>query len=1037
MRAHDVRRVLQPVWSHPTNLISIFGRARQGKSFLMNCLAGETEIFRISNEKESCTQGIDVSNKFMSVRHFATIDGGRLDARGHEVDNIRVGFVDAEGQGDKDVSYDANLICPILLASKCVIFNWKGDMQKDAILNTLGIMCRAAQNVGVESGSSHKFGHLHIVFRDWQAEGSTAEDTFQHLFRQETSSEASTRNKIRRDLQEAFTSIRVWLLDAPTELVSDLKKKLTIEKTSALFRSQIRELRAALSHELTSPGRFGESVLTGKVLYSAMSVMADTLNQGQVVLPGAAYRAMLAEELRANRDHFQRDVQLKVEELIGTIRTRSKVAHAASDDDAGDIMSGEEAAWLFDEEVGAIARKYEELVAGILETTPGDHTYDGLRTQEKTAMATFQQQASDHFFAQWTNEVNKWVLPSRQAAEQRLERLIRDVLQKMPALVHDGEQTSKRSGLTSEMLLTAVIQEVWVKVSACFGTKQPCFQDNPIFVDAVQTLQRHFDTAQATLWSKFEECYAVIIRANIESLAQEAGDEMTRQIDVLPTQLYAVHVLGFPIELYMMALNQEFHRLKAQIEDKVRHSLLPAASSSSASSASSTSSNVSEKIVETTTADVIQALETQIAASLKGHAIRAYKEFREGIFAAVMKKAGEDFLPMLHRLAEGWESREPDLDHIDPNQAYYGPTLTDVINDIQHVKTVCKRDILSGLCGWFCENVQEYDILASSKSPSLLVGPIHFQSTVQQQKVHQILLDFERHVQQEVNATVQTSSLALKFLIQLNEYLASIIAPFQQEARAIVLAMEEEYEVKVGAVLEEREAAAAAAAAAAARAEEEERAAAEAAAAAAAAAAAYADEAMDECDYEDDYPVATKTSSTATGTKGTTSAVAEQRRRAAEWAAKNLKMTAAKRAATAASGAGATDTKRKSAASRFGQMKPTKTVEQQRRDALEFARRVFGDAVLREEDSDNDDRDAEVVEAATAAGRSRRGPSSSSSLSAAPAPAIAVTSARGKSAIEAAKEAARQLQEQRLRNQATDAAGRAKEVAEKKKRSKA
>eukprot|EP01033_Poteriospumella_lacustris_P005419 gene5421-3861_t len=980
----------------------------------------------------------------MSVRHFATIDGGRLDARGHEVDNIRVGFVDAEGQGDKDVSYDANLICPILLASKCVIFNWKGDMQKDAILNTLGIMCRAAQNVGVESGSSHKFGHLHIVFRDWQAEGSTAEDTFQHLFRQESSSEASTRNKIRRDLQEAFASIRVWLLDAPTELVSDLKKKLTIEKTSALFRSQIRELRAALSHELTSPGRFGESVLTGKVLHSAMSVMADTLNQGQVVLPGAAYRAMLAEELRANRDHFQRDVQTKVEELIGTIRSRSKVARAASDDDVGDVMSGEEAAWLFDEEVGAIARKYEELVEGILETTPGDHTYDGLRTQEKTAIATFQQQASDHFFAQWTNEVNKWVLPSRQAAEQRLERLIRDVLQKMPALVHDGEQTSKRSGLTSEMLLTAVIQEVWVKVSACFGTKQPCFQDNAIFVDAVQTLQRHFDAAQATLWAKFEECYAVTIRANIESLAQEAGDEMTRQIDVLPTQLYAVHVLGFPIELYMMALNQEFHRLKAQIEDKVRHSLLPpaaAAAASSSASASSTSSSVSEKIVDTTTMDVIQALETQIAASLKGHAIRAYKEFREGIFAAVMKKAGEDFLPMLHRLAEGWESREPDLDHVDPNQAYYGPTLTDVINDIQHTKTVCKRDILSALCGWFCDNVQEYDTLAASTSQSLLVGPIHFQTTVQQKKVHQILLEFERHLQ-EPNA-VLTSSLALKFLTQLNEYLTSIIAPFQQEARSIVMAMEEEYEVKVGAVLEAREAAAAAAAAAA-RAEEERAAAeaeAEAEAAAAAAAAAMADEEMDEDDYEDRYPVTSKASS-ATGAKGTTSAVAEQRRRAAEWAAKNLKMTAAKRAAAAATASStATDTKRKSAASRFGQMKPTKTVEQQRHDALEFARRVFGDAVLREEDSDNDDRDAELVET-TAAGRNRRGPSSAaaSSVSAArepPAPTIAVTSARGKSAIEAAKEAARQLQEQRLRNQATDAALRAKDAAEKKKRSKA
>jgi Guanylate-binding protein, N-terminal domain len=142
LKAHDMDHVFRTLDSSPLNIISIFGRARQGKSFLMNCLAGEEQIFKISNEKESCTKGIDISDKWMSVTDFSKVNGGSP-CEG----NLQIGFVDAEGQGDRDVAYDANLVCPILLASKCVIFNWKGDLQKDHIISTLGIMSRAAENV--------------------------------------------------------------------------------------------------------------------------------------------------------------------------------------------------------------------------------------------------------------------------------------------------------------------------------------------------------------------------------------------------------------------------------------------------------------------------------------------------------------------------------------------------------------------------------------------------------------------------------------------------------------------------------------------------------------------------------------------------------------------------------------------------------------------------------------------------------------------------------------------------------------------------
>ena len=105
-------------------------------------------MLQISNLSEPCTQGIDISNSMIDLKAFSTIDSGRPVDGG----KMKVGFVDAEGQGDQDITYDANLVCPILLTSKCVILNWKDSLQKDKILNHLGIMHKAAINVAMEGG---------------------------------------------------------------------------------------------------------------------------------------------------------------------------------------------------------------------------------------------------------------------------------------------------------------------------------------------------------------------------------------------------------------------------------------------------------------------------------------------------------------------------------------------------------------------------------------------------------------------------------------------------------------------------------------------------------------------------------------------------------------------------------------------------------------------------------------------------------------------------------------------------------------------
>ena len=294
------------------NLISIFGAARQGKSFLMNCLAGQGGLFRISNQRDSCTQGIDISNYSLDVETFSTIYGNKKQSGAVKSSRIRVGFVDAEGQGDKDVTYDANLICPILLASKCVLFNWEDSLQKDRILNLLGIMHKAAINVATEGGleSDHVdtriFGHLHLLFRDWQY-GGDEEAVKKDIFKEERSADpaAAIRNQIRRSILESFESVTVWLFPPPVDNAVQLSTELRYDATCPAFRTKLAGLRSTLAQQLLTPTRFDGKELTGRLVGPMVETIATVLNAGESVRPASAYVSMLRMEVDRMRSTLE------------------------------------------------------------------------------------------------------------------------------------------------------------------------------------------------------------------------------------------------------------------------------------------------------------------------------------------------------------------------------------------------------------------------------------------------------------------------------------------------------------------------------------------------------------------------------------------------------------------------------------------------------------------------------------------------------------------------------------------------------------
>ena len=113
-------------------------------------------MFGTADTMDVCTKGVQIANIPCKVGS----EGSAL-------------FVDTEGQGDKDVDSDTTLLTPIVLLSKVILFNWKGGMQKNQILNQLALLVEVGDCVSSNSfkDGKKKFGHLHIVLRDFHFKG--------------------------------------------------------------------------------------------------------------------------------------------------------------------------------------------------------------------------------------------------------------------------------------------------------------------------------------------------------------------------------------------------------------------------------------------------------------------------------------------------------------------------------------------------------------------------------------------------------------------------------------------------------------------------------------------------------------------------------------------------------------------------------------------------------------------------------------------------------------------------------------------------
>ena len=450
-----------------------------------------------------------MSRHFMSLSEFS-------DDRKVSNSSMKIGFIDAEGQGDKDTTYDANLVCPILLASKCVIFNWKDSLQKDRILQLLGVMHKAAINVAEEgeievSGGSEKiFGHLHVIFRDWQYVDSTPESVKADLFKEERSADtdARLRNSIRSDIKNSFESITVWLFPPPVVSSAKLTNKLRVDELSDAFKTQLQALRVSLGTQLSHPMKFAGRPFTAKTLGPLVTQIAYALNSGEVVRPMSAYLNMLKDEVDKQR--------IQAEDILKSITNKfvTKIEISAQNFSSKDFAFASEKQVLSDfiEETDLVLEVFKKETADALDAM-GIDLAGTIRKDTSAAFAFLKQTGIDKIKAGFASMTRAFIAHLRQDIEASLDVKVKSLEdQQLPmeekALAEQLEEVfeSTTASLHRLELGRSFVEEVLSSVTKFFNLRADvCTKQNKLLLQSSMSLAEESKKAAINAMRSFYE----------------------------------------------------------------------------------------------------------------------------------------------------------------------------------------------------------------------------------------------------------------------------------------------------------------------------------------------------------------------------------------------------------------------------------------------------------------------------------------------------------------------------------------------------
>lgn len=291
----------------PIGVVSVCGRARQGKSFILNQLLGRSSGFQVASTHRPCTKGLWL---WSAPLKRTALDGTEYNLL----------LLDSEGIDayDQTGTYSTQIFSLAVLLSSMFIYNQMGGIDESAI-DRLSLVTQMTKHIRVRASGGKttpsELGQFSPIFvwllRDFYLDlvednrKITPRDYLEIALRpvQGSGRDIAAKNEIRDSIRALFPDRECFTLVRPLNNENELQRldQISLDRLRPEFRAGLDALTKFV-FERTRPKQVGATVLTGPVLIGITESYLDAINNGAVPTISSSWQSVEEAECRRAYD---------------------------------------------------------------------------------------------------------------------------------------------------------------------------------------------------------------------------------------------------------------------------------------------------------------------------------------------------------------------------------------------------------------------------------------------------------------------------------------------------------------------------------------------------------------------------------------------------------------------------------------------------------------------------------------------------------------------------------------------------------------